>query len=210
MAVAVTLGAVVLIAGLVVLGVLLATRLLSSGRDGDGGVVASGTPSTSSEPASPSPTPSPAQTAGTSAGPGSYWREVIDPTPEELAAYGQLTKGACVMHMPRGDLAGTVVPTVPCSDLHTTQVAGFVDAISEMPDDPIAYETAVAQRCNTLKVAVGVPQGSVLYQTIHAGYPDQEERAAGITVAICYITLSTPWTGSVLDGTVDDALVVDR
>lgn len=148
----------------------------------------------------PSTTPSGPASTPTPKGPlGEYRRERERLTPLEREAYGGLRKGDCLNEP--GDFQSGVT-TVDCSTPHTDQVMGFVDLSEDMPDraDGIQFEIAVAQRCNSLRDTLPIPEGFA--QGVRAAYPDVDEWAAGVRVALCWVPVfHKTWVGSAIDGT---------
>jgi hypothetical protein len=179
----------------------LVSGLIGVWRDAD--ETPTPTPRRSHEPYTP-PVYGPEDKIAPSDGPRlRYRREVTVLTDVEKFSYGQLKKGDCLSRpMEDGDYDSDtlVAPVVDCAQPHTDQVMGFVDVSEDMPDDAIEYEYALARRCNSLEETLYVPK--VISMGVNARYPDAEERAKGVAVAICYVpAFHTTWTGSTLDGT---------
>ncbi len=145
--------------------------------------------------ATPTVAPSPQPPAGT------YPREREKLTPNELKRFGGLHQGDCVADRP-DDLSAGPVETVDCSLPHTDQVMGFVDLSEAMPDisNSMEFEVKVAQRCNSLKETLPLPDG--FDQGVSATYPDPSDWDAGVRAALCWVPVfETTWVGSAVDGT---------
>jgi len=150
----------------------------------------------------PLPTPAPLPTVAGSPQPpvGVYPREREELTDIELANYGDLHQGDCLDGRP-GDLSQPA-PTIDCSLPHTDQVMGFVDLSEGMPDiaNIGSFEISVAQRCNSLKATLPIPEGFTF--GVSATYPSQDEWDVGVRVALCWVPISNAtWVGSAIDGT---------
>ena len=131
---------------------------------------------------------------------GVYPREREELTDIELANYGDLHQGDCLDGRP-GDLSQPA-PTIDCSLPHTDQVMGFVDLSEGMPDiaNIGSFEISVAQRCNSLKATLPIPEGFTF--GVSATYPSQDEWDVGVRVALCWVPISNAtWVGSAIDGT---------
>jgi len=133
--------------------------------------------------------------------PSPYPREVTVLSQAERKYYGDLDKGDCLASRVTQDEPWATVATVPCSEPHVQQVMGFVEVTKDIPDDPVAREMAVVQRCNSLKASHGIPP-SLWKGYIYLNVPDTDDVAAGIGVALCWAPFrDTTWTGSLVDGT---------
>ena len=148
----------------------------------------------------PTPTVAPSTAPPTPQGPlGKYRRERENLTPAERRTYGNLRQGDCLNDP--GDYPDGAL-TVACAMPHTHQVMGFVDLSEGMPprSDGIPFETAVAQRCNSLKATLPIPEG--FDQGVSADYPDADEWRIGVRVALCWVPVfHKTWVGSAIDGT---------
>ena len=148
----------------------------------------------------PTPTPKPTPTTPAPTPTGPYKRERDPITEVEKQSYGYLFKGACVNNRPPD--YEQPVPTVDCEQPHTDQVMGFVDLSDDQMNinDLLDFEMKVAQRCNSLKATLPVPEE--FNRGVRATYPDADMWNDGVRLALCWVPVSNKtWVGSVLDGT---------